>query len=104
LRRADIGAVKISGCRTYIGIGLTGKVVTDISEKRILKVLNGATVTKPISRGWTMEQIWRWGRVQWFYVGAYYALGHANLAVATDGGYKESHRVISFSVGYKFGK
>jgi hypothetical protein len=101
-----LGVVKIFGAAgPYIGIGLTGKAVTDIAGQKDSESIEwGDGDQADFKRLDYGAKFGVGAEFSGFTFGAYYALGLANLAVATDGGYKESHRVISFSVGYKFGK
>lgn len=101
-----LGAVKIFGAAgPYLGVGITGKYTFEFDgDKESEDVVWGDGDDADLKRLDYGAKFGVGAEVKGFSIGAYYALGLANIAVDNSDGYKESHRVVSFSVGYKFGK
>jgi hypothetical protein len=101
-----LGPVKIFGAAgPYIGYGIAGKYKMEADGEEESEDVNWGSDEesdfKPLDYG---AKFGIGAESMGFTFGAYYSLGLANCAVETDGGYKESHKFFSFSVGYKFGK
>jgi hypothetical protein len=102
----SLGPVKIFGAAgPYIGYGLTGKIKTEAMGESETTDINWGDADdsdfKPLDYG---AKFGAGVQVMGFTAGAYYSLGLANLSPSTDGGAKINNRVISVSLGYKFGK
>jgi hypothetical protein len=100
----SFGPVKVFGAAgPYIGTGLTGKVTMKISgHSQSQDVKWGSGQDNDIKR---IDYGLKFGvgaEVMKFSLGAYYALGMANLAPVTDNGTKMQNRVLSISLGYRF--
>jgi len=102
----SFGPVKIFGAvGPYVGIGLTGKVVMEFEgdkEKEDVQWGNGEEDdSKRLDYG---AKFGVGAEFSGLNVGFYYSLGLANSSSDNENGYREQHRGISFSVGYRFGK
>jgi len=102
----SLGPVRVFGAAgPYIGYGITGKIKAEAGgESESLDVEWGDADESDFKR---MDYGAKFGvgaEAMGFTFGAYYALGLANISPTTDGGSKVNNRVISISVGYKFGK
>lgn len=102
----SFGPVKVFGAAgPYIGYGISGEITGEIF---------GFDDTEDVSWGdgddddfKPLDYGAKFGvgmEVTGFTIGAYYALGLANISNSTENGSKVNNRVISISVGYKFGK
>ncbi len=101
-----LGPVKVfAAAGPYVGFGVAGKYTMEIAgEKESEDIKWGSgddDDAKPLDYG---AKFGIGAEAMGFTFGAYYSLGLANIAVDTENGYKESNRVISLSIGYKFGK
>lgn len=106
----NIGAAKIYGfAGGYLGIGLSGKIKTEMSAFVFAQSDNqdvswGSDENnddfKRLDYGLSVGA---GAEIQSFLLEVTYGLGLANLAPSTTGGAKENNRVIGISVGYKLG-
>jgi hypothetical protein len=106
----DMGGAKLYGLfGPYIGMGIGGKIKAEVTvagdtESDDADINWGSgddDDLKPLDFGVTVGAGLG---IKSFEVGLGYALGMANLSPSTDGGAKISNRVLSLSLGYKFGK
>ena len=102
----SLGPVKVFGAAgPYVGFGLTGKTSLKIAGETTTEVMKwGDGEENDFKRLDYGAKFGIGAEVMGFTIGAYYSMGLANIASETSGGYKEMNRVISVSVGYKFGK
>jgi len=103
----SFGPLKVfAAAGPYVGFGLTGKYKGEGE---------GESESEDVSWGDDPEEndikrldygakLGIGAEVSGFTFGAYYALGLANISPYTENGTKLQNRVISISVGYKFGK
>ena len=104
----DLNGIKIYGeLGPYVGMGLTGKYKSKISYE-------GESETDTESVEWGSDDdsdlkrldfgvvIGAGVQIESILVGLNYGLGLANVGTTSDDGYKENHRVLSLTVGYKF--
>lgn len=102
----SLGPIKLFGAfGPYVGFGLSGKVVTDIEgvkEKNTVKWGNGEEDdSKRLDYG---AKFGVGAEFSGLNLGIYYSLGLANSSSDTENGYKEQHRGINISIGYKFSR
>ncbi|HDP74446.1 MAG TPA: PorT family protein [Bacteroidales bacterium] len=90
----------------YVGFALSGKAKTEVSdagetERHTQSIEFGSDddQAKRLDYGLLIGAGAEFGQIS---VGANYGLGLASMSNYSDNGDKESHRVISISVGYKF--
>jgi hypothetical protein len=89
----------------YVGFGLTGKLVAEAEgESDKQDVEWGDTDESDFKRLDYGAKFGAGAEVMGFTIGAYYALGLANLSPVTEGGAKINNKVLSICVGYKIGK
>jgi len=89
----------------YVGFGLTGKGIVEIDGERETEDISwGNDIEDDTKRLDYGAKFGVGAEISGFTIGAYYNLGLANTATDTENNYKENHRFISISVGYKFGK
>ena len=107
----DIGSAKIYGSLgPYIGLGLYGKTKSEVTY-------SGKTETDEHEVNWGFDAkssdlkrldfglIAGVGtEIDLFMIGISYGYGLANISPDTENGYKFSNRVLSISLGYKFGR
>ena len=102
-----LGPVKIFGAAgPYIGYGVTGKFKSESGDQSDTQDVEWGSDAeesdfKPLDYG---AKFGVGAEFMKFTFGAYYALGLANISPSTEGGAKINNKVISISLGYKFGK
>ena len=102
-----LGPVKVFGAAgPYIGYGIAGKYKIEAggeSSSEDVKWGSNADESdfKPLDFG---AKFGVGAEAMGFTFGAYYCLGLANISPSTEGGGKITNKLISLSVGYKFGK
>jgi hypothetical protein len=101
-----LGSIKVFGAAgPYAGFGITGKIKAEADgESESEDVEWGDTEESEFKRFDFGAKFGAGVEFQGFTLGAYYSLGLANISPITDGGSKINNKVISVSVGYKFGK
>jgi len=102
----SFGPVKVfAAAGPYIGYGISGKLKYEAEgESDTEDVEWGDSEDDYLKR---MDFGAKFGaglEAMGFTIGAYYSLGLANISPITDNGAKINHKVISLSLGYKFGK
>jgi hypothetical protein len=102
----SLGPVKIFGAvGPYFGVGITGKYKIEFegeSDTQDIKWGSGDDDdAKRLDYG---AKFGAGAEIKGLNFGIYYSLGLANSSSDNEDGYREQHRVLSFSVGYKFGK
>lgn len=103
----DAGGAKVYALAgPYVGFGLSGKMKTEMtlageteSETDDLEFGSDDDQSKRLDYGLLIGAGVEFGQIS---VGASYGLGLASMSNNSENGYKESHRVISISLGYKF--
>jgi len=90
----------------YVGFALMGKVKAEATfmgetetETETLEFGSDDDQAKRLDYGLLIGAGAEFGKITF---GATYGLGMANMSNYSDNGYKENHRVISISVGYRF--
>jgi len=101
-----LGPVRVFGAvGPYLGVGITGKYTVEFDgDKESEDIEWGDGDEADLKRLDYGAKFGIGAEASGFTFGVYYSLGLANLAVDTEGGYKEQNRGLSFSVGYKLGK
>jgi len=101
----SLGPVKIfAAAGPYVGIGLTGKDKWEWDAESGTEDVEWGSGEEEMKRLDYGAKFGAGAEVAGFVVGAYYSLGLANLSNDSENGYKAQNRVLSISVGYKFGK
>jgi hypothetical protein len=102
----SFGPIKVFGAAgPYVGIGLTGKYKLEYEgESETEDIEWGSGEDADVKRLDFGAKFGVGAEVSGLTFGVYYALGLANIAADTEGGYMDKNRVLSISVGYKFGK
>lgn len=99
----SFGPIKVfAAAGPYLGIGLTGKSIIEIDGEKDTEDIewgDGEDESKRLDYG---AKFGVGAEVSGINLGIYYSLGLANTSSDTENGYKEQHRVLSISVGYKF--
>jgi hypothetical protein len=103
----DAGGTKIYALAgPYVGFALMGKVKGEVTymgetetESENVEFGSDDDQAKRLDYGLLIGAGAEFGKIS---VGATYGLGMANMSNYSDNGYKENHRVISISLGYKF--
>ncbi len=90
----------------YVGFALSGKYKSEfssdgesLSDSQSVEFGSDEDQQKRLDYGLLIGAGAEFGQIS---VGANYGLGLASMSNDSENGYKESHRVISISVGYKF--
>lgn len=97
----SFGPIKVFGAAgPYIGMGIAGKYKAGGESEDITWGSGDDADSKRMDFG---AKFGAGAEFSGFNLGIYYSLGLANMAVDTEGGYKESTRTLSISLGYKFG-
>ncbi len=102
----DLGGIQIYTLTgTYLGIGLSGKFKGEVNGNNEEADVDWGTDDdeddfKRIDFGLLIGAGIDIGAIQ---IGLSYSLGLSNISTYTEDGYKNKNRVLSISVGYKFG-
>jgi hypothetical protein len=102
----SFGPVKVFGAAgPYVGFGLTGKIKSEAEGESETEDIEWGDTEEDFAKRMDFGAKFGAGlEVMGFTLGAYYSLGLANISPITEDGAKITHKVISISVGYKFGK
>jgi hypothetical protein len=102
----SFGPVKVfAAAGPYVGFGLAGKIKTEAEGESETEDIEWGDTEDDYAKRLDFGAKFGAGvEVMGFTLGGYYSLGLANISPTTEDGLKVNNRVISISVGYKFGK
>jgi hypothetical protein len=102
----SFGPVKVfAAAGPYVGFGLAGKIKSEAEGESETEDIEWGDSEDAFAKRLDYGAKFGAGvEVMGFTLGGYYSLGLANISPITDLNAKMNHRVISISVGYKFGK